>query len=177
MGKFFKGIPIVVCATFAISLIEALYILPAHLAHQKKSKKQTAIQRWQQAFSLKFKHFVRDIYGPFLDKTLRARYLTVSVGLVVLILTIGYVKSGRLGFEMFPSVESDLGMCKYSLPYGAPVDQTLAVRDKLIAAGNRTVQKVEEEFGKPLLKGSFSQVGGSRRWVVAVAMRQPSPLS
>ena len=175
MGKFFKGIPVVVCATFAISLIEALYILPAHLAHQKKSKKQTAIQRWQQAFSLKFKHFVRDIYGPFLDKTLRARYLTVSIGLVVLILTLGYVKSGRLGFEMFPSVESDLGMCKYSLPYGAPVDQTLAVRDKLIAAGNRTVQNVEEEFGKPLLKGSFSQVGSGGGHAATITFELTDP--
>ena len=175
MGKFFKGIPVVVCATFAISLVEALYILPAHLAHQKKSKKQTAIQRWQQAFSLKFKHFVRDIYGPFLDKTLRLRYLTISIGLVVLILTLGYVKSGRLGFEMFPSVESDLGMCKYSLPYGAPVDQTLAVRDKLIAAGNRTVQKVEEEFGKPLLKGSFSQIGSRGDHAATITFELTNP--
>ncbi len=159
MGKFFKAIPLVVCVTFAISLIEALYILPAHLAHQKKSKKQSAIQRWQQAFSLKFKHFVRDVYGPFLDKTLRLRYLTISIGLVILILTLGYVKSGRLGFEMFPSVESDIGMCSYSLPYGAPVEKTLAVREKLIQAGNRVVQEIETEFGKPLLKGTFSLVG------------------
>ena len=163
MGKFFRHIPLVVCTTFIISLVEALYILPAHLGHQKDLKKPRGIHRLQQKFSKRFTHFVRDVYGPFLDRVLQFRYLTVSIGLVMLVLTIGYVKSGRMGFELFPSVESDLGLCSYSLPYGAPVEKTLEVHDRLIAAGSKVVAEIEEEYGRKLIKGVISEIGTSGR--------------
>jgi len=157
-GKFFRVIPMVVCSTFAISLIEALYILPAHLAHQKDQTNPGRLHRLQQNFSQKFLYFVRNGYGPFLDRTLQLRYITVSVGLVVLILTLGYVKSGRIGFEPFPSVESDIAQCRVNLPYGAPVENTLAVRQRIIEAGNRVANEIEKESGKKLVKGYFSTV-------------------
>ena len=37
MGKVFKQIPVVVIAVFAISLVESLFILPAHIGHQRRS--------------------------------------------------------------------------------------------------------------------------------------------
>ena len=159
MGKFFRVIPLVVCSTFVISLVEALFILPAHLGHQKDRKHSHAIHRFQQRFSRRFTHFVRDIYGPFLDKVLHFRYITLSVGLVILIVTIGYVKSGRMGFELFPSVESDIATCSFQLPYGSPVEKTRAVHDRVIAAGNRVIAEIEQESGKPLSKGVFSTIG------------------
>ena len=33
MGKIFKTMPLVVVAVFGVSLIESLFILPAHLSH------------------------------------------------------------------------------------------------------------------------------------------------
>jgi multidrug efflux pump subunit AcrB len=163
MGKFFRHIPLVVCTTFLISLVEALYILPAHLGHQKDLQNPHALHRLQQSFSRKFKHFIRDVYGPFLDRVLRLRYLTVSIGLVVLILTIGYVQSGRMGFELFPTVESDIALCGYALPYGAPVEKTLQVHDRVIAAGNQVIREIQEEFGVPVVQGVFSEVGAGGR--------------
>jgi multidrug efflux pump subunit AcrB len=159
MGKFFRVIPLVVCTTFVISLVEALFILPAHLAHKKDNKNPGWLHRKQQAFSAKFTHFVKTVYGPFLNKTLRARYITVSIGLVILIITIGYLSSGRMGREMFPSVESDRGLCMFSLPYGSPVEKTIAVHDRVIAAGNAVVREVEASSGKKLLKGVDSTIG------------------
>lgn len=162
MGKFFKHIPLVVCATFAISLVEALYILPAHLAHQKDKKNPGALHRLQQRFSNSFTHFIRAKYGPFLDLVLHYRYITLSLGLVILIVTLGYVKSGRMGFEMFPSVESDIGLCSYQLSYGAPVEKTKAVHDRVIAAGNQIIEDIEKETGKKLVKGVISTIGIGR---------------
>ena len=45
---------------------------------------------------------------PFLDKVLSYRYIAFSISIVILIITLGYIKSGRMGFETFPSVESDI---------------------------------------------------------------------
>ncbi len=159
MGKFFRNIPLIVCTTFIISLVEAIFILPAHLGHQKDLKNPHFFHRWQQAFSRKFTHFVRDMYGPFLDRVLHYRYIAFSIGLVILILTVGYVKSGRMGFELFPSVESDIAMCSFQLPYGSPVEKTRAVHDRIIAAGNKVIAEIEQETGKPLVKGVISTIG------------------
>ncbi len=162
MGKFFRNIPMIVCVTFLISLIEALYILPAHLAHQKDLKNPHLLHRMQQNFSRKFTHFVRDMYGPFLDRVLRMRYITFSIGVVILIITLGYVKSGRMGFELFPSVESDIGLCSFQLPYGAPVEKTRAVHDRVIEAGQKVIAEIQEETGKPAVKGVISTIGIGR---------------
>ncbi|MDF7807702.1 efflux RND transporter permease subunit [Pontiellaceae bacterium B12219] len=163
MGKFFRNIPLIVCTTFLISLVEALYILPAHLAHQKDLKNPHMLHRIQQRFSQKFTHFVRDIYGPFLDRVLNFRYITVSIGMVVLIVTIGYIKSGRMGFELFPSVESDIAMSSFTLPYGAPVENTRMVHDRVLAAGNKVIAEIEKEYGKPIVKGVISNIGAGGR--------------
>ena len=48
-----------------------------------------------------------------LDRVLKARYLTVTIALMILIVTLGYLRSGRLGFEMFPYVESDTAACAF----------------------------------------------------------------
>ncbi|MDF7801623.1 efflux RND transporter permease subunit [Pontiellaceae bacterium B1224] len=163
MGKFFRHIPLIVCTTFLISLVEALYILPAHLAHQKDLKNPHMLHRLQQRFSQKFTHFVRDIYGPFLDQVLHFRYITLSIGIVVLIVTLGYVKSGRMGFELFPSVESDIAMCSFTLPYGAPVENTQKVHDRVMAAGEKVIAEIEAEYGKPIVKGVISTIGAASR--------------
>ena len=159
MGKFFRNIPLIVCTTFTISLVEALFILPSHLGHQKDLRHPHALHRLQQRFSRRFTGFVRNRYGPMLERALHYRYLTLSVGLVILIVTLGYVKSGRMGFELFPSVASDIAQCSFSLPYGAPVEETRRIHDRIIAAGNRVIAEVETEYGKPLIKGVISTIG------------------
>jgi len=159
MGKFFRAIPLVVCTTFVISLVEALFVLPAHLGHQKEREKKGALHRQQQRFGKAFMRFVREKYGPFLDLALRRRYLTVAIGLFVLILTISYVKSGRMGFQLFPSVDSDVALCSFKLPYGSPVEKTQAIHDRIIKVGEALAQEIEKEAGTPQIKGFLSKIG------------------
>ena len=163
MGKFFKVIPLVVCSTFLISLIESLFILPAHLAHQSDKKQTGQFNAFQKKFSARFSYFASEVYGPFLDKVLKLRYVVLSIGLMLLIITLGYVKSGRMGFEMFPNVEADVALCAYSLPYGSPVEETRLIQSKIIQAGKDTILAVEKEFNSPLVKGVQSTIGG-RTW-------------
>ena len=159
MGKFFRVIPLIVCTTFIISLVEALYIPPAHLAHQKDTNKRSKLHQWQQSFGRSFTRFVQEVYGPFLDKTLRARYVTVSVGIVVLIITMGYIKSGRMGWELFPSVESDMAICNYTLPYGSPSEKTLITHEHVLEAGHAVIREIEESTGKKLFENVTSTIG------------------
>ncbi|MCB2146829.1 MAG: efflux RND transporter permease subunit [Deltaproteobacteria bacterium] len=161
MGKVFRQIPVVVVAVFTVSLIESLLILPSHIGH-RKSRPETGLFGWvlrqQQRFSDRFSHLVRTRYGPLLDMVLRHRYIAISIGAVVLMLTLSYVKSGRMGFELFPKIESDYAMVTAVLPYGTAVQKTEAIQQILVETAQ---QLTAEHGGKDLVEGIFAQINGN----------------
>jgi multidrug efflux pump subunit AcrB len=161
MGKFFKMIPIVVCTVFIVSLVESLFILTAHLGHQRERQRH-GFNAWlhnaQQGFSRGFSRLVRNVYGPFLDFTLRHRYITVAISISGLAILLSYAFSGRMGFELFPKVESDYSEARLVLPYGSPVEKTEAIMERL-RVGARKV--LNESGHKELVKSIISDVGRS----------------
>ncbi len=159
MGNIFKMIPIVVCLVFLISLGESLFVLPAHLAHQRERQRH-GLTAWlherQQAFSQGFANWVRNRYGPFLSSALHHRSLTVAVAVSVLMVTLAYALSGRMGFQLFPAVESDFSQADVVLPYGTPVAKT----DALVRRIEGMAQRIVEESGHPeLVKSIVSDIG------------------
>lgn len=159
MGRVMGMLPFVVISVFSISWLESLYILPAHLSHGRK-RELRGIRGWihhrQQIFSHAFTRWVKETYGPFLDRCLRHRYLVLCASLTLLIVVGGYWASGRLGFSMFASVESDQAEAVIVLPYGANVEKTRQISDRLVKAA----QAVVKEGGHPeLCEGIFADVG------------------
>ena len=163
MGKIFRQIPIIVISVFIISLIESLLVLPAHLAHQKRAFEARGplwfLHRLQQRFSRWFSHLIEHRYGPFIEAAVRQRYITMSFALAVLILSLGFVLSGRMGFTLFPTVESDFAFAEVTLPVGTPLDRTRAVAERLLDNARRIA---EQHGGEKLVKGIHSQAGGSQ---------------
>ena len=162
MGKVFREIPLVVISVFFISLIECLFILPAHLGHTKSDGKMWLlgpVYSLQQRFSGFVSRMIREWYGPFLRFALRWRYITFSTGITILILTFGYVKSGHLGFELFPKIESDYAMVTANLPFGTSVDRTREVQRILVEAAEKVKN---ENGGKQLVEGIYARVNGSQ---------------
>ncbi len=163
MGKIFKIIPMVVVSVFFISLVESLFVLPAHLGHgseRKPGKVMSVILRYQQVISGGLLRFVQNVYRPFLDRAVNWRYLTVALGMACLIVSFAYIKSGRLGFTLFPKIESDYAYLTVDLPYGTSKDVTMRVQDKAIAAAEKVA---EENGGESLVEGVYSKIGGSGR--------------
>jgi multidrug efflux pump subunit AcrB len=175
MGKFFASIPIVVIAVFAISLIESLYILPAHLSHQKDIKPTGiggALHHLQQRFSHWFAHMVRDVYGPLLGKLLENRYIVVAVGIAVLLVTVGYVQSGRIRIIQIERPDSDYAYASATLPIGAPIEDTEVVARLMGEAARKTVVEnggIREADGIFLNMGS----GGSHEFDMRVYLTDP----
>ena len=162
MGKIFRQIPVVVIAVFAISLIESLFILPAHIGHQRRSAPDTGLFGWlfrqQRRFSDWFARMVRTRYGPLLDLMLKHRYIAVSLGIALLLVTISFVRSGRMGFELFPKVESDYAVVTATLPYGTSVQKTEIVQQRLVEAAR---QVSTENGGDKLVDGIFAEIDGN----------------
>ncbi|GAB6096844.1 efflux RND transporter permease subunit [Desulfatiferula olefinivorans] len=158
MGKIFKVIPVVVTAVFAISLIESLFILPAHLAHGRRTLSVfpfPLIERFQKRFSLAFEDFVRNAYGKTLERMLARRYSVTAFGIALMLATAGYVSSGRMGMVMFPVVESDFAYCAATLPYGSSKERLADVERRLVDAAARVV---DEHGGPTLSRGILSNV-------------------
>jgi multidrug efflux pump subunit AcrB len=158
MGKIFKQIPVVVISVFAISLIESFFILPAHIGH-KRTNAPSGLFGWifraQQSFGRAFLKFVNQRYGPFLHATIRWRYLTMATGIAIILVTTGYIKSGRMGFELFPKIESDYAKVTAVLPFGTAFEKARQVEKKLIQAARKVTSKNGD---KELVEGIFSNI-------------------
>ena len=175
MGKVFRMIPIVVVTVFLISLGESLFVLPAHLGHQR-DRRRRGLSAWlharQQAFSHGFRRWVRNRYGPFLRLALRHRYLTIATALALLIAMLSYALSGRMGFGLFPKIESDSARATLVMPYGSAVAKTEAVMQRML----RAARQVVDECGRPqLVTGIFAEVGrdGSHTGTMRVYLAEP----
>jgi len=158
MGKIFRVIPLVVASVFVISWVEALLILPTHVAHARKAGRNR-VGRWlhhqQQRFSGFVSRLIQKRYGPVIDACLRYRYLSLATGVTVLILILGYVASGRIGVVLMPRTESDEAVVTATLPYGSPVSRAIEVRDQLLAAA----EAVAAEHGRSqLVEGAMGVI-------------------
>ena len=158
MGKIWKMIPVVVCTVFAISLIEAIWILPSHVAHTKSESRfvpAIMLHRKQQAFSRLVSRFIHNVFGPILEVALNFRSVTLAIGAAILILTVAYIASGRLGFILMPKAESDRSVVTATLPYGSPIDKAREVEAALIEGAK---QVIEENGGDRLSEGVASNI-------------------
>lgn len=149
MGKLFLVIPIVVGTVFVLSWIEALFILPHHLAYSEKTHSHPLsrfLYENQQKVAKSLDWFIEKVYQPVLRLCLRYRYITVASGIAVLLLVLAYAQSGRLGFEMMPRVESDRAVAYGILPVDATMKEATKVRDRIIKAGLEAVGTVEGDL-------------------------------
>ena len=111
MGKFFASIGWVVTLCLVFSLVESKLILPAHLAHMKikhyGEETQNRFVRFQRFFSEGLHTLIDNYYSPFLAKCLKRRYLTLSVFISMLVLSIGLLAGGILRQVFFPDIMAD----------------------------------------------------------------------
>jgi multidrug efflux pump subunit AcrB len=128
MGKIMRVIPIIVIATLVFSLVESLFILPAHLSHVRhktgKSRIGKGWNRLQGAFDERLRWLVDRVYKPSLDLGLRFRYATIAFAVATLLITMGIVGAGWIKFVFFPKVESDFVSAALEMPPGTSVEQT-----------------------------------------------------
>jgi multidrug efflux pump subunit AcrB len=120
-GKFWWPLGVVVILVLAISLIEALFILPAHLAHSGRGK-VTIYGHWmhgiQRVFSRGFQAVVDRGYRPLLDLSLRFRYITLSAAFTIMVVSGAYAVSDHMGMIMMPEAPADEIEAGLRLPVG-----------------------------------------------------------
>lgn len=171
-GRFFYVLPAVVIAVFTVSLIECLFILPAHLAHggQREGGGFAArFERWQTALRIRLDKAIDRGYRPIVHAAVRHRWLTVGLFAAVLALALGYIFSGRVAFAFRPAIETPFVQAEIELPTGTPVNRTREVAFLIEAAARRALEKNGE---KDILLGISTEVadGSSNNAEVSVRL-------
>ncbi|MEW5912729.1 MAG: efflux RND transporter permease subunit [Thermodesulfobacteriota bacterium] len=159
MGKIMRNIPVVVITVLMFSLMESLFILPAHLA---RSKMKTGPLRKEKATARWLRQFVRGPYTRLLDFCLRWRYATIALGLAVLLTALGLVYGGYTNFTLFPVVEGDLLTANLTMPAGVASQDTIRVVSRLeksVQAALAEADKGRPQGSPPLHKYTVSLVG------------------
>ena len=158
MGKVFSVFPVIITSVFLLSLVESLFILPAHLAHQKNKESKNFLHRFQRSFSDWFVKMIRTVYGPFLDRVLRNRYITILFCMCLLVITLAYVGLGFVSTEMMPRIDSDFSVATIVMPYGCNVSET----ERALAIVEQTAKEVvAENGGDKLSTGIICEVNSS----------------
>jgi len=158
-GKMYRVIPSIVIAVLGISLVESLFILPAHLAGLKPPRAGgvfAAIHHQQQKIAALLQAFIRRAYAPFLGASLRNRYATIACALAALLTAFGWVAGGHAGFRFMPNIAGDLAIASVSMPYGTAVEDTKRVQEHILQAATDILAENGEDG---IVRGVFAQVG------------------
>ena len=160
-GQIFRVIPIVVILTLVFSLLECLFILPSHLSHLRRLPRTKLGEKWnrfQSWFTQIFKWIVDNPYGKLLDVSLEWRYLTVAVGISILLFSLGIWFGGWIKFRYLPDVEADNVVALLTMPQGTP-SRTTDNALKTLEQSAELVRRELERDGGPVFIHTLTSMG------------------
>ncbi len=167
MGKFIAILPMVVIACLAVSLVECLFLLPAHLSHlpdvnrapTKSDKLFRRLEVVQRTTSRGMEWFVERVYTPFLSMTLNWRYVSLCSAVSVLMVAVGLLMGGILKFEVFPELDGFVMTATVEYPNGTPPDVTRSAVRQVEEALVELEKQYPTKTGAPLVKHRLALVG------------------
>ena len=158
-GKLYRVIPGIVITVLVISLVESLWVLPAHLAALREPKTTgvyAAVFRQQQKVKRGLERLIHQVYAPFLSRVLRFRGAALASGIALLMSAFGFVAGGHLPFRFMPDIAGDVIIAAVEMPVGTPVDETRRVQARLLEVAEELLEENGEEG---IVRGTFGQIG------------------
>jgi multidrug efflux pump subunit AcrB len=142
MGKVLKVMPVVLIMVLAVSLIEAFWILPNHLAHSLAHHNPNTKRRFRRRFDGIIEWLRENVLGRAVDVTIRWRYLTVGITIAVFIMSVGMLAAGFLKYKAFPDIDGNVIMGHILLPQGTPLERT----EELVTRLTDAIDKLDTEL-------------------------------
>jgi multidrug efflux pump subunit AcrB len=156
IGSFFGEVSTIVILTLAVSLIEALIILPAHIAHSKaldrkklengKVVKTKGIDGFFKKINKKADTFLgkfRDgYYVPFLKFSLKNKVFMFCMFIASLLISVSALQGGVIKSSFFPRIASDRIQISLNMPQGT----NESITDSIIASIEEKVWLVNKEY-------------------------------
>ncbi len=128
IGYMLGVLPVVVICALSFSLVEAFFILPAHLRHLSP-RPRTAIGRAYGRFNEAKHHLFERILPGILEIQLRWllrwRYATAAVSLTLLLAAAGLLVGGVVPFVLLQDTDAETATARLETAAGTPEEETL----------------------------------------------------
>ena len=162
LGDRARDLAFVVATTLVFSLIEGMFILPAHIAHSKAlhkedGKKDGILQKVE-----KYIFKIRDrVYKPILNFSIKHPLVIIAIPIAAFIITIGAVKGSIIKTTFFPNLEFNNVTVTLEMPAGTSDLITNSILEKIEnaawAVNDDYVQKYPKE--QPLVQNVIRSIG------------------
>ncbi len=129
VGKFMFVIPFVVTLGLTISLLEAYWMLPAHMAVMAPKPGDGHLNNWRDRFN----HFLRVKYSRWLLWVMRRPRRSLVIAVALMLGAVAAVGVGLVRIQFFAFDPIRLFYVNVDMPAGAPIEQTLANAERLEA--------------------------------------------
>jgi multidrug efflux pump subunit AcrB len=161
-GQFLRDMPLVASVVFLVSLLEALFILPAHL-HLRKHNKFGKLyapfartQRFHDAAGKSLNRFRDGAFKRLLERVVNERYLSLIIFAGLLSLMAAWYASGRIDLTWRTEIPGTRVDAEIEMPNDAALPQTLATLRKIEAAG---LAAADSLGGHQYIKSWFTNAG------------------
>ncbi|HHO58733.1 MAG TPA: efflux RND transporter permease subunit, partial [Thiotrichales bacterium] len=122
LGKFMMVVPLVVSVALAISLVEAFWMLPAHiLAVNTDYSRPGKIQQWRTQFT----HRLQLTYVRILIKVMRRPLISLAVIGLTFVLALGAIMAGMVKVDFFASDPVRKFYVNIEMPPGTTLADTM----------------------------------------------------
>ncbi|MBT3346766.1 MAG: efflux RND transporter permease subunit, partial [Gemmatimonadetes bacterium] len=176
MGKIMFVIPVIVISILLLSLVEALYILPAHLSSEAGLLSRVLSyvfrhplewhDRTAKTVNGYMRHVIEHWYTPLVRAAVRNSMTTTAITAAVMLATVGWVAGGHIKFVTMPEIDSDWVTISIEMPQGTTLEQTQRVVHHIEAAAENVKDRYDEQLGGPdgeasasIYRNIFSVVG------------------
>jgi len=157
IGKIMFAIPFVIICVLIASLVESFYVLPGHLRHAflKMHKHSSAPlrQRLEDGFDRLREHWFR----PLVTKAVAYRGTTIAGVVAIMILCIGLLAGGRVGFEFFPTPEGTVIYANVAFAAGTPKQRVSDFINEL----EHSLEETDKALGGGLVQTHLAYLGRS----------------
>jgi len=148
IGKILGDIPFVIVCVILASVVESFFVLPGHLRHSFLRMHHKQPSRMRQRLDDGFSRFRDHLFRPAVTAAVDNKPATISLALASVILVIGLVAGGRLGFSFFPSVEANIVYANATFVAGTPPERVGRFAREL----ENAVYRADEKFGGGLVR-------------------------
>ncbi len=136
LGKYVWQIAAVVIISLLFSLVEALLILPAHIAHSKalqiQPKSISLVARIRESIDKAIDFLINTVYSNVLKFALRNRWAVSATVVTAILIIVGLFEGSHVRAQFFPEIEPPYARIQAEVPAGMSAEVAHNIRTDLI---------------------------------------------
>lgn len=156
LGQVLKVVPLVLLIVITVSLIEAFFILPAHLHHtivhrRLMGESANGNGQLQQNINQWFEK-QKERLGRLLESAIQYRYAVIGGTVACFLISVGLIAGGVVKFNALPEMDGDVLEARLIMPGGTPLTTTEHQVEEILNALNQMENKLQKNETQKLIR-------------------------